>query len=178
MSRGWCVMQERSYRRIDDTGPPSYRGPNTCKYSPPTRAPISKKGHRRNFDTGRPQCWLRQWCHDTSFSATRNVLRLLEALGPYTNPVDTSSEIPSFLGEYNRKKQLTVEIIRIILVKLSRERDEAPIVAEALGPGIVGPCLKMSLSATEDSLCREADAHEICRGSKSHRGVVVLRQRC
>ncbi|GFX29313.1 uncharacterized protein TNCV_3218471 [Trichonephila clavipes] len=40
------------------------------------------------------------------------------------------------VGEYNRKQHLPVGIIRImILLRLSRERDEATIVAEALGPG-------------------------------------------
>ncbi|GFS56905.1 hypothetical protein TNCV_2661141 [Trichonephila clavipes] len=67
--------QKRSYRRINDTGtptkkgiqeilirgplttsyassePPSNRSPNKCNYSPTNRAPISKKGPRRNFDT-------------------------------------------------------------------------------------------------------------------------------
>ncbi|GFW93728.1 hypothetical protein TNCV_4542551 [Trichonephila clavipes] len=33
----------------------------------------------------------------------------------------------------------------MILLRLSPERDEAPIVAEALGPDPVGPCLKTSL---------------------------------
>ncbi|GFV67461.1 hypothetical protein TNCV_4621421 [Trichonephila clavipes] len=33
----------------------------------------------------------------------------------------------------------------MILLMLSRERDEAPIVTEALGPGPVGPCLQTSL---------------------------------
>ncbi|GFX82621.1 hypothetical protein TNCV_1192961 [Trichonephila clavipes] len=46
------LEQGRSYRRINDTGPPSYRVPNICNYNLTKRAPISKKGHRRNFDTG------------------------------------------------------------------------------------------------------------------------------
>ncbi|GFY09620.1 hypothetical protein TNCV_381151 [Trichonephila clavipes] len=51
---------------------------------------------------------------------------------------------PQFFGEYKWKKKLTVEIIRImILLRLNRERDEAPIADKALGP--VGPCLKTSL---------------------------------
>ncbi|GFX21056.1 hypothetical protein TNCV_4882881 [Trichonephila clavipes] len=42
------------------------------------------------------------------------------------------------------EKHLTVEIIRImILLRLSRKRDEGPIVDEAPGPA--GTCLKMSL---------------------------------
>ncbi|GFY35007.1 hypothetical protein TNCV_5043831 [Trichonephila clavipes] len=36
-------QQGCSYRRINDTGPTSYRGPNMCNYSPTHRAPISKK---------------------------------------------------------------------------------------------------------------------------------------
>ncbi|GFW71993.1 hypothetical protein TNCV_4788811 [Trichonephila clavipes] len=34
----------RGYRRINDTRPPSYRGPNVSNYSPTNRAPISKNG--------------------------------------------------------------------------------------------------------------------------------------
>ncbi|GFY12993.1 hypothetical protein TNCV_665591 [Trichonephila clavipes] len=44
-----CVEKDqgRSYRRIshiNDTGLPSYRGPNMCSYSPTDRILISKKG--------------------------------------------------------------------------------------------------------------------------------------
>ncbi|GFT91476.1 hypothetical protein TNCV_4286251 [Trichonephila clavipes] len=46
----------RSYRRINDTGFPSYRGPNMCNYSPTNRAPVPKKRPRRNFDTASLQC--------------------------------------------------------------------------------------------------------------------------
>ncbi|GFV43208.1 hypothetical protein TNCV_2048891 [Trichonephila clavipes] len=47
-----------------------------------------------------------------------------------------SFEIPSFSSQ---KKRLTVEIIRIMIsLRLSRERDEILIVAEALAPGPVG----------------------------------------
>ncbi|GFU46215.1 hypothetical protein TNCV_2155501 [Trichonephila clavipes] len=45
----------RSYRRIshiNDTDPHSCRSPNMCNYNPTNRAPKSKKGPRRNFDTG------------------------------------------------------------------------------------------------------------------------------
>ncbi|GFV71723.1 hypothetical protein TNCV_3535111 [Trichonephila clavipes] len=46
--------------------------------------------------------------------------------------------------------KLTIEIIRIlILLSLSRERDEAPIVVEALGSGPVGPRFKTSLFIEE-----------------------------
>ncbi|GFX93726.1 hypothetical protein TNCV_1589031 [Trichonephila clavipes] len=39
-----------------------------------------------------------------------------------------------FFGEYNRRKLLTIEIIRIIiLLRISRERYVAPIVTKALG---------------------------------------------
>ncbi|GFS69915.1 hypothetical protein TNCV_3102111 [Trichonephila clavipes] len=38
------LVQGRSSRRINDTGPPSYRSPNMCNYSPTNRAPLSKKG--------------------------------------------------------------------------------------------------------------------------------------
>ncbi|GFV78916.1 integrase catalytic domain-containing protein [Trichonephila clavipes] len=37
-------LQGHSYRRFSDTGPPSYRDPNMCNYSPTNRASISKKG--------------------------------------------------------------------------------------------------------------------------------------
>ncbi|GFX26826.1 hypothetical protein TNCV_1839991 [Trichonephila clavipes] len=50
-----------------------------------------------------------------------------------------------FFGQYNRKQHLTVEIIRImILLRLSRERDEASIVTEA--PGSVGLYLSIEQS--------------------------------
>ncbi|GFU41962.1 hypothetical protein TNCV_4676691 [Trichonephila clavipes] len=62
-------------------------------------------------------------------------------------PVDISSEIPSFSENTTGRKHLTFEIIRIIiLLRLSRERDEAPIVTDALGSSPVGPCLKTSLA--------------------------------
>ncbi|GFT78028.1 hypothetical protein TNCV_2820421 [Trichonephila clavipes] len=64
--------------------------------------------------------------------------------GHYIYQVDISSEIPSF--SKNTTGKTFVEIIRIIILsRLSRERDEAPIRVEALGPGLVGPCLKTSL---------------------------------
>ncbi|GFT58661.1 hypothetical protein TNCV_1251061 [Trichonephila clavipes] len=49
-----------------------------------------------------------------------------------------------FFGEYNLKLHLTVKIIQIkILLRLSREQDEAPTETEVLGP--VDPCLKTPL---------------------------------
>ncbi|GFY18282.1 hypothetical protein TNCV_2046881 [Trichonephila clavipes] len=47
--------QGRSYHRIKDTGPPSYRSPNMCNYSPTNRAPISKKGPEGILIQGTPQ---------------------------------------------------------------------------------------------------------------------------
>ncbi|GFV03776.1 hypothetical protein TNCV_1877241 [Trichonephila clavipes] len=53
--------------------------------------------------------------------------------------------ISQFFGEHNRKKSFEcLNYLKHVLFRLSRERDEAPIVAEALGP--VGPCIKTSLS--------------------------------
>ncbi|GFU47740.1 hypothetical protein TNCV_4464911 [Trichonephila clavipes] len=46
------VRHGRSYRRINDTGPPIYRGPKLCNSSPTNSAFISKKGPQKNFDTG------------------------------------------------------------------------------------------------------------------------------
>ncbi|GFV14144.1 hypothetical protein TNCV_526181 [Trichonephila clavipes] len=43
--------RKRSYRRIIDTGPPSYKVPNMCNCSPTNRALKSGKEPRRNFDT-------------------------------------------------------------------------------------------------------------------------------
>ncbi|GFT67570.1 hypothetical protein TNCV_2361571 [Trichonephila clavipes] len=60
--------------------------------------------------------------------------------GHHMSPVDISSKIPSILEITTGKIRLTVEIIRIlILLRLGRERDEAPIEVEALGPDPVGP---------------------------------------
>ncbi|GFW22584.1 hypothetical protein TNCV_1478811 [Trichonephila clavipes] len=47
--------QRRSYHRIsriNDTGPPSNRGPNMCNYSTANKAFISIKGPRTSFETG------------------------------------------------------------------------------------------------------------------------------
>ncbi|GFV79109.1 hypothetical protein TNCV_2612951 [Trichonephila clavipes] len=44
--------QGRSYRRINDTGPPSFRGHHMCNYTTYNRALIFLKGPRRCFDTG------------------------------------------------------------------------------------------------------------------------------
>ncbi|GFX82623.1 hypothetical protein TNCV_1192981 [Trichonephila clavipes] len=63
------VDQRHSYRRIsriNDTGSPSYKGPNMCNFSPTNRVLISKKGSRRNFDTRPPQNSLRQCFRSTS----------------------------------------------------------------------------------------------------------------
>ncbi|GFW70637.1 histone-lysine N-methyltransferase SETMAR [Trichonephila clavipes] len=49
-----ALRQGRSYRRIsriNDTGPPSYRGPNMYNYSPTTMASMSKKGPRREHES-------------------------------------------------------------------------------------------------------------------------------
>ncbi|GFV14160.1 hypothetical protein TNCV_526341 [Trichonephila clavipes] len=43
--------QGRSYHRISDTGPPSYRDPSMRNYNLTNRAFISKVGPRRNYDT-------------------------------------------------------------------------------------------------------------------------------
>ncbi|GFT01719.1 hypothetical protein TNCV_4205331 [Trichonephila clavipes] len=72
--------------------------------------------------------------------------------GHHMQPVDILSEFPSFPENTAEKKNLTVEIIRnMILLRLDRERDEAPIVAEALDPGPVDSYLKTSLFNMYDS---------------------------
>ncbi|GFX30924.1 hypothetical protein TNCV_4146321 [Trichonephila clavipes] len=66
--------------------------------------------------------------------------------GHHKLPDDIPTEIPSFSENTTGK---TVEIVQIdILLRLNREQDEAPIVAESLGPGPVGPCLKTTLAIT------------------------------
>ncbi|GFU90408.1 hypothetical protein TNCV_1328621 [Trichonephila clavipes] len=95
----------------------------------------------------------------------RDVLRLLEVLGLHSKvgagPIDKNRlGVPTQMKasrmtlkrkqEYNRKMHLTVESIRaIILLILSRERDKAPIVAEALTPSPVGPGPTRGLLATD-----------------------------
>ncbi|GFV33971.1 hypothetical protein TNCV_2613691 [Trichonephila clavipes] len=58
----WCSsrvnnleIQGRSYHRTNNTGLPNYKDPNRCIYIPTNRAPISKKGPQRNFDTAPPE---------------------------------------------------------------------------------------------------------------------------
>ncbi|GFV35211.1 hypothetical protein TNCV_620071 [Trichonephila clavipes] len=72
--------------------------------------------------------------------AVRDVLRLLKVLGLYAKagPVPLQNQLtyrPKFsvFEEYNRIHHLTGEIIRfMILLRLSRERDQAPFGAETM----------------------------------------------
>ncbi|GFU91475.1 hypothetical protein TNCV_2542431 [Trichonephila clavipes] len=57
--------QGRSYRRINDTGALSYRGPNMGNYSLTNRASISKKEPRRNFDSRPPHRAFRTYASDS-----------------------------------------------------------------------------------------------------------------
>ncbi|GFV52883.1 hypothetical protein TNCV_2875511 [Trichonephila clavipes] len=55
LPRGGTSQDGRSYRRIshiNDTGAPSYRGPNVSNYSPTNSAPISKNGPEGNLIQG------------------------------------------------------------------------------------------------------------------------------
>ncbi|GFW47941.1 hypothetical protein TNCV_2401281 [Trichonephila clavipes] len=54
------TLQGRSYRSINDTGPPSYRGLTCVITESLTGLLFVKKGHRRSFDTGPIQNKLRQ----------------------------------------------------------------------------------------------------------------------
>ncbi|GFX75188.1 hypothetical protein TNCV_3171151 [Trichonephila clavipes] len=59
----------------------------------------------------------------------------------------TCNHLTYLFGEYNRKKYLTVEIIRIVILRLGQDRDKA------LGPVSVSPWLKTSLFPTTSIRC-------------------------